>query len=134
MALIKSAVAVVTNIKYCFPPPRPQLFIYQLFRSSKLFPTKYAGKHQKVPLDLEDQLSFPNSPSDHPLLTDSLLKFADSLLILGNPLLILADSQADCPSVSVLNRNSGSRTLMNHFVPAPATESKLKILLDGIGL
>jgi len=73
----------------------------------------------RLQLDLEDQLSFPNSPSDHPLLTDSLLKFADSLLILGNPLLILADSQADCPSVSVLNRNSGSLTLMNHFVPAP---------------
>ena len=89
---------------------------------------------KKVPPDLEDQLSYPNFPSDHPLLTDSLLKFADSLLILGNPLLILADSQADCPSVSVLNRNSGSLTLMNHFVPAPATESKLKILLDGIGL
>ena len=99
-----------------------------MFISSKLDPIKYAGTPKKnVPPDLEDQLSYPNFPSDHPLLTDSLLKFADSLLI-------LVDSQADCPSVSVLNRNSGSRTLMNHFVPAPATESKLKILLDGIGL
>jgi len=77
--------------------------------------------------DLEDQLSYPNFPSDHPLLTDSLLKFADSLLTLGNPLLILADSQADCPSVSVLNRNSGSLTLMNHFLLVPATGNCLGV-------
>ena len=121
---------MVTNIKYCFSPPLSQSFIYQLFISSKLDPTKYAGTHKKkVPPDLEDQLSYPNFPLDHPLLTDSLLKFADSLLTLGNPLLTLADSQADCLSVSVLNRNSGSLTLMNHFLLVPATESK-KLLLD----